>query len=87
MQAIVKPELKIDRPLRVCSRDRLAYHADRLLLLMGDTSRNGNLCTFAESRCVDVMFSIVNPDSDNELRPVQERRILHLDLADYDRLR
>jgi hypothetical protein len=36
---------------------------------------------------VDVMFSIVYPDSDNELRPVQERRILYLDLADYERLR
>jgi hypothetical protein len=33
------------------------------------------------------MFSIVYPDSDNELRPVQERRILYLDLADYERLR
>ena len=36
---------------------------------------------------VDVMFSIVYPDSDNALRPVQERRILYLDLADYERLR
>jgi hypothetical protein len=36
---------------------------------------------------VDVMFSIVYPDSANELRPVQERRILYLDLADYERLR
>ena len=36
---------------------------------------------------VDVMFSIVYPDNDNELRPVQERRILYLDLADYERLR
>ena len=36
---------------------------------------------------VDVMFSIVYPDSDNELRPVQERRILYVDLADYERLR
>jgi hypothetical protein len=36
---------------------------------------------------VDVMFSIIYPDSDNELRPVQERRILYLDLADYERLR
>ena len=36
---------------------------------------------------VDVMFSIVYPDSDNELRPVQERRILYLDLADDERLR
>jgi len=36
---------------------------------------------------VDVMFSIVYPDSDYELRPVQERRILYLDLADYERLR
>jgi hypothetical protein len=36
---------------------------------------------------VDVMFSIVYPDSANKLRPVQERRILYLDLADYERLR
>jgi hypothetical protein len=36
---------------------------------------------------VDVMFSIVYPDTDNELHPVQERRILYLDLADYERLR
>ena len=36
---------------------------------------------------VDVMFSIVYPDSDNKLRPAQERRILYLDLADYERLR
>jgi hypothetical protein len=36
---------------------------------------------------VDVTFSIVYPDSDNELRLVQERRILYLDLADYERLR
>lgn len=36
---------------------------------------------------VDVMFSIVYLDSDNELHPVQERRILYLDLADYERLR
>ena len=36
---------------------------------------------------VDVIFSIVYPDSDNEFRPVQERRILYLDLADYERLR
>jgi hypothetical protein len=27
------------------------------------------------------MFSIVYPDSDNELRPVQETRILYLDLV------
>jgi hypothetical protein len=33
------------------------------------------------------MFSIVYPDSDNELRPVQERRVLYLDLADYERFR
>jgi hypothetical protein len=32
------------------------------------------------------MFSIVYPDSDNELRP-GERSILYLDLADYERLR
>jgi hypothetical protein len=50
----------------------------------GDTSRNENLCTFAESRC-NVLK--VQPESDNELRPVQERRILHLDLADYERFR
>jgi hypothetical protein len=36
---------------------------------------------------VDVMFSIVWPDNDNELHPVQERRSLYLDLADYERLR
>ena len=36
---------------------------------------------------VDVMFSIVYPDSDNELRPAQERCSLYLDLADYERLR
>ena len=36
---------------------------------------------------VDVMFSIVYPDRDNELRPDQERRILYLDIADYERLR
>ena len=36
---------------------------------------------------VSAMFSIVYPDSDNELRPVQEQRILYLDLADYERLR
>jgi hypothetical protein len=36
---------------------------------------------------IDEMFSIVYPDSDNELRFVQERRILYLDLADYERLR
>jgi len=29
---------------------------------------------------VSAMFSIVYPQSDNELRPVQERRILYLDL-------
>ena len=33
------------------------------------------------------MFSIVYPDSDNELRPIQERRILYLELAEYERLR
>jgi len=27
---------------------------------------------------VDVMFSIVYPDGDNKLRPVQERHILYL---------
>ena len=42
---------------------------------------------YVRLRRVDVMFSIVYPDSDNELRPVQERRILYLDLADYERLR
>jgi hypothetical protein len=31
---------------------------------------------------VDVMFSIVYPDSDNELPAVRERRILYLDLGD-----
>jgi len=36
---------------------------------------------------VDVMFSIVYPDSDNELRPAEERCSLYLDLADYERLR
>jgi hypothetical protein len=48
---------------------------------IGDTSRNGNLCTFAESRC-----NVLNylADSNNELRPVQERRILYLGLADYE---
>jgi hypothetical protein len=33
------------------------------------------------------MFSQLLSDSDNELRPVQERRILYLDLANYERLR
>ena len=37
---------------------------------------------YVRLRRVDVMFSIVYPDSDNELRPIQERRILYLDLAD-----
>jgi hypothetical protein len=32
---------------------------------------------------VDVMFSIVYPDSDNELRPVQERRVIYLDLCRF----
>ncbi|WP_433985229.1 hypothetical protein RBB78_24810 (plasmid) [Tunturiibacter empetritectus] len=31
---------------------------------------------------VSAMFSIVYPDSDNELRPIQGRRILYLDLAE-----
>jgi len=35
---------------------------------------------------VDVMFSIVSPDSYNESRPVQDRRIPYLDIADYERL-
>jgi len=33
------------------------------------------------------MFSIVRPDSGNELRAVYERRILYSNLADYERLR
>jgi hypothetical protein len=36
---------------------------------------------------IDVIFSIVYRDSDNEWRLVQERRILYFDLADYERLR
>jgi hypothetical protein len=50
----------------------------------GDTSGNGNLCTFAESQC-NVLNRLAGQR--HELRPVQERRILYLDLADYERLR
>jgi hypothetical protein len=32
------------------------------------------------------MFSIVYPDSDNELRPVQERRILYYQPAEGEKL-
>jgi hypothetical protein len=42
---------------------------------------------YARLQRIDVMFSIVYPDNDNELRPVQERRILYLYLADYESLR
>ena len=57
---------------------------------LGARSRRGTLHEteiYVRLQRVDVMFSIVYPDSDNELRPVQERRILYLDLADYERLR
>jgi hypothetical protein len=56
-------------------------HKATISISVAEDGRSGPVGTPHETEIyvrlqrVDVMFSIVYPDSDNELRPVQERRI------------
>ena len=74
------------RPATVLSRIKLRSNSARAAKTW-KTRTPQETEIYVRLQRVDVMFSIVYPDSDNELRPVQERSILYLDLPDYERLR